>query len=117
MTELSPTLRALTVCGLERSSKLSIRAGRLLRHTIVLTLFPSSFTLLPTVKPSPGVDQAATRVIQSSGSNRIMRVKSTGSCCPTSSVIAAKSSSAVDPRATSVATRRSAACCLASRAI
>jgi hypothetical protein len=46
-----------------------------------------------------------------------MLAESTGSSCTTSSATAVNTSSAGAPRATSVATRRSAACSLASRAI
>ena len=59
---------------------------------------------------APLRDQAPTTVIAPSGWYRLRVVKSTPSTRPASAVTAANTSSGGVPRATSVATRRSAAC-------
>jgi hypothetical protein len=81
----------------------------------VLTFFPPSGHRLPTGKLSAKRSEIATVVIVPSDSYRARPTFSTGNTRPTSSTTAANSSSGEVPCAASVATRRNAACSLASR--
>ena len=66
------SVRAIVVNGPGRSAKLSIRAVRPVRNTIELIVFPSGssarFHLVPTGKLSSEIEEAATKVIESSES-------------------------------------------------
>jgi len=63
----------------------------------------------------PGLSQEPTTVAVPSGSNRDTAVVSASSTCPVSAATEANTSDGETPRATSVATRRKAACSSATR--
>jgi hypothetical protein len=108
--ERTPPSRTATSIAPEASTEVSIRAGRQVRTTSEQRLLPSSFHRLPTGKTAAELPHAATKVTSPLGSQRLMSAQSTPSSRPTSCVIAAKTSSGAAPHATTVATRRNAAC-------
>ena len=104
--------RAGSATGPVASPKSSMRAGWPVWNTSDPVLCPPGPNRVPngTGTAAPVLAQVATSVSAPSGSYRLMPVVSASSSCPASTVTAANTSSGGAARATSVATRRSAAC-------
>jgi hypothetical protein len=114
--ERMPSAWASCAIGPDAPVKVSTRAGRPVSYTWTAMLAPSRAKRVPTARwASPLRLQAAIAVTVRSGSKRSMRARSASHCSPTSRVTASKTSDVGTACATSVATRRSAACSWASR--
>ena len=97
--------------GPDSPSKLSTRPGRPVFATSAAMLVPLSAKRMPTAgRSTPLRLQAATTVTVPPRSKRSRRAMSASHCSPTSRVTASKTSAGAAARATSVATRRRAAC-------
>ena len=114
--ERKPNARMRAAAAPAAWSWLSIRAAPPERSTIAATLSPSSEKRSPTVIFSnPGSSAAASKRAVSSGSYRSKAAFCTSRQLANSATTAENTSDGGTPRATNVATRRSAACCLAAR--
>ena len=109
-----PRTRAISATGPVAFAQSSRRAASLVRNTVLTTSSPSSVKRVPSGGGSHGVSDCATSVAVPSGSKRSIPTASTSKTRATSSATATKSSTGEASRATSVATRRSAACSSAS---
>ena len=108
-------LRAVAVTALESSAAYrSIRAGRPVSNTSVVTFWPPRGMRVPRPCGSPVRLHEPTATVPS-WSYRATDVDSAGKRRPTSSATAANTAAGGVPRATSVATRRRAACSSATR--
>ena len=111
-TEPNPRSRAKSAGWPEASATWSMRAGRPVSNTSDTTFRPPRRTRVPTGKGMalPVLAHPPMAAAMPSGSYRLMPVTSAASTRPASAATAAKTSSGGAARATSVATRRSAAC-------
>jgi hypothetical protein len=109
--ERMPSARFSRAIVPDAPSKPSTRAGRPVFDTDAAMLVPSSGKRLPTAgRSAPLRLQAATTVTVPSGSKRSRRARSASHWSPTSRVTASNTSAGATALATSVATRRRAAC-------
>ena len=114
--ERAPDPRASPVTAAASSARWSTRAGPPRSNTRVNTLRPPRPTRCPTHSASPALLQPPTNSIAWPASYRPTRARSApGRTCATSSATAANTASGRAALATSVATRRSAACSRARR--
>ncbi len=109
-TARAPSSRARSATGPVASPKSSIRAGWPVWNTSDPVLRQPRPNRVPTGTVAPALAQVPTIVYPPSASYRPMPVRSASSSRPASAVTAANTSSGGAARATSVATRRSAAC-------
>ena len=114
--ERQPWRRAISAASPEASSYPSTRAGLSVSATSVNTLWPPTAERVPTGTPPGDALQLPIAVAAPSPSYLPTTVMSVSSSLPTSIATASKTSPGGASRATSVATRRSAACSSASRA-